>query len=97
MANLRGNPGRPTIKESKRFLVLTVELRVTQMVANPDRGTALIVNVELQLSALGMPFDLDAAVAARDKSRGRHIIRTIAKGSFDVENGARERRGRNGN
>lgn len=62
---LRSNPGRPTIKESKRFATFTVELRPTRMITNPNRSFALVIKVKLELAAVRMPFDLETAITTR--------------------------------
>ncbi|MDA9499311.1 hypothetical protein XI05_17960 [Bradyrhizobium sp. CCBAU 11357] len=77
MVHARSNPGRPTIKESKRFLAVTVELRTSRMISNPDRHRSISIEIELQLTAPGMPFNLKTAVTARNETRRNYVARSV--------------------
>lgn len=90
MVQTRSNPRRPTIKESNRFLAVTIELRTTRMIPNPDRHCPISIEIELQLTSPGVPFDLETSVTARNKTRCNQIARSVLQSAINVKHRARQ-------
>ena len=74
ITQFRSDPGRPTIKESKRCFVFSVELCAIAMIPNPNRHSSSGIYVELEFAMFCMPLNLNATVAARNQLRRSNTL-----------------------